>query len=186
LTTPTNISKKPERHVIAMTNDKTRKIVWAGLFTALITLTTAAIKIPTGNGYLNPGDSLIILSAFFLGPVWGAVASGFGAALADILAGYLVYAPATLIIKALMALVAGLILSRAKGKAKAGVAVFGAVVAEIIMIAGYFAYDAVFLGFGWAAIADVPGNIGQGIFGAVAGCALFFAFNKIPYVRDNF
>lgn len=169
-----------------MRHENTKKIIWAGLFTALVVIATSAIKIPTGNGYLNPGDALVLLSAFFLGPVWGAVASGVGSALADVLSGYAFYAPATLVIKALMALIAGLFFRRTQGKITAARAICGSVLAEVIMISGYFLYDAIFLGFGLAAAVDIPGNIFQGIFGAAAGCFLYFSMIRIPYVRDNF
>ncbi len=165
---------------------KTKKLIWAGLITAMIVLATAVIKFPTGIGYINAGDAIVLLSAFILGPFWGALAAGLGSALADVMAGYATYAPGTFLIKALMALVAGLILCRVKGVKLPLRSVIGAVVAEIIMVAGYFVYESLFLGFGWGAIAAVPANAIQAVFGATAGCALYLALAKIPYVRDNY
>ncbi len=171
-----------------MTNEKQKKIIWAGMFTALTTVATLIIQFPSPTGgYINAGDALVILSAFILGPVWGAAAAGFGSALADVLAGYMIYAPATLIIKALMALAAGAIISRtAIGKAAVFRAIAGSVTAEIIMIAGYFLFTATILRFGWGAAAEIPGNCVQGVFGAAAGTMLFFALKRIPAVKDNF
>ncbi len=170
-----------------MRNDKTQKIVWAGLFMALTTVATMVIRVPSPvGGYVNAGDALVILSAFLLGPSWGALAAGLGSALADLFAGYVVYAPATLIIKALMALAAGAILHSAKGKKSLITAVSGSVTAEIIMIAGYFAYEAAVIGYGWGAVANLPGNCAQGIVGAAAGTVLFYALLRIPYVKKTF
>lgn len=160
--------------------------MWAGLFTALIVIATSAIKIPAGNGYLHPGDALVMLAAFFLGPLWGAVAAGLGSALADLMAGFAVYAPASFVIKALMAIVAGAVFASAKGRKTLPRAIAGSALAEIIMVAGYFLFDALILGFGLGAVADIPGNAAQAVFGAAAGCALYFAMIRIPYVRDNF
>ena len=170
-----------------MKNDSNRKLVWAGLFTALITVATVIIHIPSPTGgYINAGDALVILGALILGPLWGAVAAGIGSALADILSGYVIYALPTLIIKALMALVAGSIISHIHTKKPLIGVIFGGIIAEIIMIAGYFAFSALFLGFGWGAVVDVPGNAIQGAFGVAAGTALYLALIKIPYVRDNY
>ncbi|MEG0940650.1 MAG: ECF transporter S component [Oscillospiraceae bacterium] len=170
-----------------MANSKVRKLVWAALFTALTTVATMVIQIPSPTGgYLNAGDALVILGAFFLGPVWGALAAGLGSALADIFAGYILYAPATLIIKGLMALVAGIILRKAKDNKRVFPAILGSVLAEIIMIVGYFAFTATFLGVGMGALAEIPGNCVQAVFGATAGTALFFALSRIPYVKENF
>ena len=166
---------------------RTKELVWAGLFTALVTITTMAIHVPSVlGGYVNAGDAVVVLSAFLLGPAWGALAAGLGSALADIFASYLVYAPGTLVIKALMALTAGAILRSAKKKNHLPMAIFGALLAEVIMIVGYFCYDAFILGYGLAATANIPGNCIQGAFGILAGTALFYTLIKIPYVRNNF
>ena len=83
------------------------KTVWAGLFIALTVVATMVIQVPSPTGgYVNAGDVLVILGGFVLGPLWGAVAAGAGSALADIFAGYIIYAPATFVIKGLMALTA--------------------------------------------------------------------------------
>lgn len=159
-------------------------MVMSALLTAICCAATMAVRIPSPTGgYINAGDSIVLLSAFLLGPFWGAAAAGIGSALADILAGYMVYAPATLVIKALMALCAGMMLKKAGAKAPVRSAMPAAAAAEVIMILGYFGFTATVLGFGWGALPEVPGNIVQGIFGAVAGTALFAALINIPYVR---
>ena len=66
-----------------MRNDKIQKLVWAGLFTALTTIATMIVQVPSPlGGYLNAGDAVVILSAFLLGSPWGALAAGLGSALA--------------------------------------------------------------------------------------------------------
>lgn len=170
-----------------MKENKTTLLVWTALFTALTTVATMIIRIPSPTGgYLNAGDALVILSACVLGPFWGAAAAGLGSALADLITGYVIYAPATFVIKALMALAAGLILRRSAGKHTLAYAVCGSVAAEIIMICGYFAFTALILDLGLGALAEIPGNCVQGAFGAIVGTALFMALRKIPNMRSNF
>lgn len=170
-----------------MKNDTTKKIVWAGLLTALTTIATMVVQVPSPTGgYINAGDAVVILSAYLLGPLWGFLAAGIGSALADLISGYAIYVPATFLIKGLMALTAASILRRAKGEKKLGFAVLGSVTAELIMIAGYFIFTATVLGLGWGGAAEIPGNCVQGSFGAVAGTALYMALSRTPYVRDNF
>ena len=58
------------------------------MFIALTCVATMFLQIPVpgmANGYVNLGDAILLIGAFFLGPVYGAVAAGVGAALADIL-----------------------------------------------------------------------------------------------------
>ena len=53
------------------------------------------------------------------------------------------------------------------------------------MVGGYLLYEAVFLGFGVAAAANIPMNAIQGAFGAVAGAALFVALSKTNYFKGE-
>ena len=127
-----------------MKQTKLRTLILAAMFAALTCVATMIIHIPSPiGGYFNLGDCMVLLSAFVLGPVWGTAAGGIGSALADVICGYFVYAPGTLVIKALMALAAALIFCAfAKngsrfGKTFSG-SLLGSVAAEIIMVVGYF------------------------------------------------
>ena len=62
-----------------------RKIVLTSIFIALVYVATLMIQIPIPgtNGYINIGDSFILLSGYFFGPVTGLIAGGLGSALTD-------------------------------------------------------------------------------------------------------
>ena len=79
----------------------TKKMVTAALLAAFTCIATMIIKIPTPTfGYIHLGDGLVLLCGIILGPGIGALAAGIGSMFADILSGYMTWAPATLIIKA--------------------------------------------------------------------------------------
>ncbi|MGI5978035.1 MAG: ECF transporter S component [Oscillospiraceae bacterium] len=167
-------------------DSKIQRIVWTGLFTALVAVgTMIRLPIPMANGYVNAGDAMVIVSAFLLTPFWGAFAAGVGAAITDAMYGYFIYVPATLVIKACMALAAGAILRTFKDKKPKTGAVLGSVCAAVILVGGYFAYECLIYGFA-GALADVIPNTIQGVFGAAAGTVLFYALSRIPYVREHF
>ena len=84
--------------------------------------------------------------------------------------GYAHYAPGTLVIKGVMALVAALMYEKMGRTATSRIA--GGVVSEIIMVLGYFGYASLLLGKGLAAAASIPGNIFQGAVGLVVGVLL--------------
>lgn len=158
----------------------TKKLVFAALMAAIACIATMIIRIPVPatGGYINLGDGIVILSGLLLGPVYGGLSAGIGSALADLFAGYVVYAVATFIIKGLMAVVVGIIL---KNASKAGVinVIIAGVIAEIIMIAGYFIFEAVFMGFGLGALEAVTGNVIQGIGGIIIAAVLTPTVKKI-------
>lgn len=145
-------------------------LVLAALMAALCTLLTLVIRIPSPmGGYLNLGDCAVLLSAWLLGPAAGAAAAGLGSALADLL-GYPLYAPATLVIKALMAAAAGGIfpvLTRKNAHYTAAGLVSGAA-AEAIMLGGYLLFEGWVLGMGAAAALNLPANLIQGALGIAA------------------
>lgn len=83
---------------------KTRLLAMAGLFAAMIFVLTAYLHIPTGAGYTHAGDGLIYLAACLLPTPYAVGAAALGGALADGLTGFLIWAPATIVIKAVTAL----------------------------------------------------------------------------------
>ena len=86
------------------TRKKTKKMILTALMAAFTCIATMIIKIPTPTlGYIHLGDGLVLLCGFMLGPAPGALAAGTGSMFADIFSGYLSFAPATCIIKALAA-----------------------------------------------------------------------------------
>lgn len=93
-----------------ISNSKTREtsnlklIVLSALFTALITVSTSFIKIPTLLGYVHAGDSMIYLGASVLPGPFGIISASLGGGLADLLAGYPHWVLPTAIIKAFNAL----------------------------------------------------------------------------------
>ncbi|MBR4306086.1 MAG: ECF transporter S component [Ruminiclostridium sp.] len=159
-----------------MNNDnKIRILVQTAVFTALVCVATMIIQIPVPatGGYVNLGDGFIITGAFILGMPYAALAGGIGSALADLLTGYAIYAPATLVIKGLMAVAAfycykGVI--KLKHDAAITGRVAGAVAAEIVMCAGYFCFSIILLGGNvQGALLTIPGNLVQGAFGIISG-----------------
>jgi uncharacterized membrane protein len=164
---------------------KVRMLVVTGLFIALGYVATTVLMIPSPTGgFMNLGDTVVLLGAYLLGPVYGAVAGGVGPALADLLGGYGIYVPATLVIKALMGLTAAL-LYRALHKKSWALLVCGAA-AETIMIVGYALFDGFLAGSLLAGMAGIPSNLVQAAFGLSASTLLAMALRKSGYVRKQF
>lgn len=149
------------------------------MFAALTCAATMVIKIPSPlNGYINLGDCIVLLSGWLLSPLYGFMAAGLGSALADLFAGYVTYAPATFIIKGLMALIAfgGCSLVR-KRPGSFIVRIISGASAEIVMVLGYFVFEGFLYGFGPSAV-NIPANGIQGVAGLVLGVILIQIFEK--------
>ncbi|MFQ7034578.1 MAG: ECF transporter S component [Candidatus Borkfalkia sp.] len=120
---------------------RTKSLAVAALFMALVMVTTAFVKIPLPlTGYIHLGDTFIFLACFFLKTVCDRrVCNGQRAGRRHRLP---VYAPATLIIKAVMALIFCLIAGEEPTFWRC---VLGAVAASVWMLAGYYVFNSVFL-----------------------------------------
>ena len=144
-----------------------KQIAYGALAAALIMVATAVIKVPGPiAGYYHLGDGVLFVMAMLMGASTGALSAGVGSALADLMAGYGMYAPVTFVIKACMGYIAGRF---ANGSILRRILVF--TLCELIMVAGYFAFEVVIIGFA-AAGADVVLNMIQGLFGIVIGTVL--------------
>ena len=158
------------------------RLVYTALFTALTTVATLVIQVPSPmSGYVNLGDAMVLLSAWILGPVYGTAAAGIGSMLADLLSGYAYYAPGTLVIKCLMAFVAAqvFLVLKDKVKGKHFAKVVSGLLAEIIMVVGYFGYAGLILGNGLSAALSIPGNLVQGGFGIVVSTVVYLALSQV-------
>ncbi len=158
-----------------------RKLTLAAVFAALVCAATMVIQIPSPmTGYVNLGDAVVLLAAFLLGFPYGAAAAGIGSALADLFTGYLHYAPGTFLIKGGMAIAAFAVyfICRKREIPTAVSAILAGIIAESIMVLGYFLYACLLLGHGLAASASIPGNVVQGIVGCAAAALLCTILEK--------
>jgi uncharacterized membrane protein len=176
---------------VADKNNKTIKIIMTGLMIALIVTATILIiiPIPFGNGYIHFGDTMIFLSVLILGWRHGAIAAGFGSALADIIIGFAVWAPWTLVIKGLMGVVMGLFILKSIGKQNKNIIgvpvrqLAGMVLAGFVMVGGYYIAEGVIYGNFIVALLGVPWNILQFTVGAIIAVLLAAALYKTPAKR---
>lgn len=173
-----------------MKQSKTLRSIITALFAALICVATMLVQIPipATGGYANLGDGIILICAFLMHPAQAAIAAGLGSMLADVLTGYVVFAPGTLVIKAGVALIGALVchkLSGCLGKGKHVLAMaLAALLAECFMVLGYFFYEGVILGVGMAAVGGIAGNVGQGLVGALVSCVVAPVLEHTRGVND--
>ncbi len=156
-----------------------KNIVIAAMFASLACVATMLIKIPTPlKGYMNLGDCVVLLSGWLLPAPYAFLAAGVGSALADLFAGYIVYTPATFLIKGIMALIA-LFGCKVFGKAKKGLPakLISGFLAELFMVAGYYVFEGFMYGF-IPSLANIPANAIQGAAGLLLGVLLVKVFEK--------
>ncbi len=123
----------------------TREMTNTAIAAALVFLATYLIKVPSINGYIHLGDCMIFISVLVLGTKKGALAGGIGAALSDALGGYTNWILPTFFIKAIMAVVMGVVVYKVL-KDKRFAWLIGAIAGGVVQVLLYTVANGVMYG----------------------------------------
>lgn len=158
----------------------TKKIAYASVFTAVITiLTMGSIPIP-GGGYIHIGDSIIFLCCFILPMPFALLAAGIGSFFADFIIGYTLYAPFTLVIKAAMAVIARLFVAKNDNMI---IAILGFLLASLVMQTGYFFVNLLYFKYETSVIIVLI-NLVQTVASVPIAYFLIKAVGRIPDLQN--
>lgn len=132
------------------------------LFIALTYVFTAFVNIrlpiAANGGLIHLGNVPLFIGAILFGRRVGAIAGGVGMALFDVLSGWTLWAPFTLLTVAAMGYVVGLISER---KDKFGWFALSIVAALAIKIVGYYIAEAIIYQNILVPLSSIPGNVVQ-------------------------
>ena len=167
-----------------MPNKNTRilQLSLGGMLAALIFVATSFFKLPVSitQGYIHLGDGFILLGAALLANPTAIIAAALGSALADLLGGYTMYILPTFLIKGAVAVVAVAALAKER---PLWVRIAGMIMAEAVMVLGYFLVEWLVLGYGLAAASGaVFPNIVQGLSGVIIGAVLLPLIKRVKTI----
>jgi len=158
------------------------KIAVTAVFAALVFVATYSfvVSIPATSGYFNLGETIIYVVALIFGPLAGGLAGGVGAMIADILLAAQ-FAPGTLIVKGFEGALVGFVNQKLhKHMSRSLSATIAIIVGGLEMVAGYFIYEQLVLGYPMAvALAEVPFNLVQMIVGLVIAVPVVHAILRV-------
>lgn len=155
------------------------RISLLAIMTAVTTVMTRLVQFPFAptRGYYHLGDAAVYFTALSFGPFTALIAGGVGTALADLLSPFAQWAPFSLAIHGLQGLAVGLIAGAAKDSRIPVLRwAIAFAVGTVILCAGYLAAGSLLTGFA-AALAELPGNVGQSVVGIL--CAVLL----VPPIR---
>lgn len=157
-----------------MKNRTTRRICLTALMAAIIYVFTAYIHVPSHTGYTHVGDGFLYLAASLLPAPFAAAAGAIGAGLADLLSGYGIWAPGTVIIKVLTAFC----FTNRREKLVNKRNVLGILPALVLCVGGYYLYEALITGNFTAPALGIPGYLTQVALSSVVYLALGSALDR--------
>ena len=157
-----------------MKKNHTKLMCISGIFAALVFVITAYLHIPTYNGYVHCGDGLIFLAACILPMPYSIVVGALGAILADLLTGFAIWAPGSMLIKGALA---ALFSYKAK-KILTTKNLIMLLPAALISVAGYYLYEALITGNFVSPLAGIPASIIQAVASSIVFVVSGVAMDK--------
>lgn len=164
-------------------SQKIREMVQIALLTAITYLAVSFLHIPYGaGGVVHLGDSIIFAAAILFGTRQAMISGALGMTMFDAFSGYMSYAPYTFVIKAIMALIIGLIANSGNAKGKNWIKnILGLILAGAWGVAGYYGAEVIMYGNLYAPMAYVLGNVIQVTAGGAIAVILVMALRKTNY-----
>ncbi len=158
-----------------MKKQRIKNVCLAATFTAIVFVLTAYLQIPSHTGYIHIGDAFIMLSACLLPTPYAVFVGAAGAALADCLTGFALWAPASVIIKALTALM----FTNKKENIINLRNLLAIIPSFILCIGGYYIYEAFISGNFIAPLSGMLGSLMQSLLSGILFVVLGITFDKL-------
>ena len=130
-------------------------IVLVYVFTAVVNI---KLPIAAAGGLIHLGNVPLFVAAILFGKRTGMIAGGIGMGLFDLLSGWTLWAPFTLVIVGCMGFVVGLVTEKKKSFP---FYVLAMILACIIKFVGYYIAEGIIYGNWIAPAASIPGNLVQ-------------------------
>ena len=159
---------------------KIKYITLTGVFTALIFVLTAFVHIPSYTGYVHIGDAFIYLAASILPLPYAMFAGAVGAMLADVVSGFAIWAPGTLIIKA----VTVFFFTAAHKNIICKRNMLALIPSAVMCIGGYYLYEGLIYGNFLTPLYGMIGNLAQAAFSSVIFIAAGSALDK-AHIKEH-
>ncbi len=141
---------------------QTKQLAYAALGIALVFLCTAFVNvrlpIAANGGLIHLGNVPLFLIAILYGRRLGALAGGIGMALFDVVGGWFLWAPFTLVIVGLMGYIVGAIGEKSQTMKAYVLALLAACGIKVV---GYYFAEAIIYGNWLAPLTSIPGNLVQ-------------------------
>lgn len=162
---------------VARNNIRMMTITALGIALTFVATAFINIRLPiaANGGLIHLGNVVLFVMATLFGKKIGAISAGVGMALFDLMGGWVIWAPFTLVIVGLMGFVVGLITEKKKSIVRFVLAVVAALAIKVV---GYYIAEGIIYSNWIAPAASIPGNLIQVTAGAVIACPVIEVLKK--------
>ncbi|MGJ9458741.1 ECF transporter S component [Oceanobacillus sp. CF4.6] len=168
---------------------KTLDLILTSMLIALVFVSTVFlnIRLPisvNGGGLVHLGTAMLFIASILFGPKKGAIAGAIGMGLFDILGGWVLWAPITIVARGLQGYIVGRIawLNGHKGNSIA-LNLTATIVSIPFMIAVYYIGESILFANWITPLASIPGDLLQNVLGIMIAVPICVALKKFSYFK---
>lgn len=167
---------------------KTFNLILTSMLIALVFVATLLlnIKLPiTANGGLvHLGTAMLFIASILFGPKKAAIAGAVGMGLFDLVAGWTLWAPFTIVARGLQGYIVGKIAwSNGRNGSSIAFNILATISSIPVMLAVYYLCEGILYNNWIAPMASIPGNIVQNVVGILVAIPVAIALKKISYFK---
>lgn len=166
---------------------KTSDLIMTSMLIALIFIATfinIRLPIAANGGLVHLGTAMLFIASVLFGPKKGAIAGAAGMGLFDLLGGWVIWTPITIVARGLQGLIVGKIawMNGRKGNSLS-LNVTAMIISTPVMIAVYYTGEAILYGNWITPLASIPGDIVGSVIGILVAIPICVALKKVSYFK---
>lgn len=170
------------------TRQQTFDLIITSMLIALVFVSTVFlnIKLPisSNGGLVHLGTAMLFITSILFGPKKGALAGAIGMGLFDIVGGWLLWAPITIVSRGLQGFIVGKIAwSNGREGNSIGLNLIGMIVSIPFMVAVYYVGEAFLYGNWIVPLSSIPGDLVQNVLGIIIAIPVCIVLRKIPFFK---
>lgn len=172
------------------TRQKTLSITITAMLISLVFIATVFlnIKLPikANGGLVHLGTAMLFIASILFGPKKGAIAGAAGMGLFDVVGGWLIWAPITIVARGVQGFIVGKI-AWAKGRKGDNLTlnIVAMVISMPIMMAIYYMGEVILYSNWVAPLASIPGDIVQNMLGLIVAIPVCMLLKKTPIFKNK-
>lgn len=167
---------------------KTLDLIITSMLIALVFVSTVFLNIrlpiAANGGLVHLGTAMLFIASILFGPKKGALAGAIGMGLFDLIGGWVLWAPITIVARGLQGYIVGKIswLNGQKGNSLA-LNLTGTIISIPFMIAVYYIGESFLYGNWITPLASIPGDLLQNVLGIIIAIPICIALKKVSYFK---
>ncbi|OEC01814.1 membrane protein [Lysinibacillus sphaericus] len=170
---------------ISYSHSRTFDLILSAMLIALVFVATLTlnIKLPikANGGLVHLGTGMLFIASILFGPKKGAIAGAIGMGLFDVVSGWTLWAPITIVARGLQGYIVGKI-AWSNGRKGNSIAfnVLAMIISVPFMVAVYYVGEGILYANWVAPLTSIPGDLVQNVLGMIVAIPVCILLRKTP------